>query len=295
MAKNHLIEELGPKGRRKVRIGTVVSLVLIGLLVVVALMRLNDRGQLEAGRWTDLFAGGTLEFLLEGLLSSLKAAAVAGVLATAAGFGLALMRMSNSVITRGIAVSWVEIFRGIPLLLTILGVFAVAGSDDKLGVFWSVVVGLTLYNSAVLSEIFRSGVRSLDKGQTEAAQAVGMTYWQTMFLVVLPQAVRRMIPAIVAQMATLTKDVSLGYVVSYAEFVRRGAGLSNIPGSRVGNLQAYVFVGIVYFAVIWALAKLAEILEKRTDASPKMVTKDDDATDVGIELAGIGDSTAVHK
>lgn len=295
MAKNHLIEELGPKGRRKVRIGTAVSLVLIGLLVVVVLMRLNDRGQLEAGKWTDLFAGGTLEFLFEGLLASLKAAAVAGVLATAAGFGLALMRMSTSMLTRGVAVAWVEVFRGIPLLLTILGVFAVAGSDDKLGVFWSVVVGLTLYNSAVLSEIFRSGVRSLDKGQTEAAQAVGMTYWQTMFLVVLPQAVRRMIPAIVAQMATLTKDVSLGYVVSYAEFVRRGAGLSNFPGSRVGNLQAYVFVGIVYFAVIWALAKLAEILEKRTDASPQAVLRDDDATDVGIELAGIGDSTAVQE
>ncbi len=293
MAKNHLIEELGPKGRRKVRIGTAVSLVLIGLLVVVVLMRLNDRGQLEAGKWTDLFAGGTLEFLARGLLSSLKAAVIAGVLATTAGFGLALMRMSTSAVSRGAAVAWVEIFRGIPLLLTILGVFAVAGSDDKLGVFWSVVVGLTLYNSAVLSEIFRSGVRSLDKGQTEAAQAVGMTYWQTMFLVVLPQAVRRMIPAIVAQMATLTKDVSLGYVVGYAEFVRRGAGLSNFPDSRVGNLQAYVFVGVVYFAVIWAMAKLAEILEKRTDASPKL-SGDDDATDVGVELAGIGDSTAVR-
>ncbi len=293
MAKNHLIEELGPKGRRKVRIGTAVSLVLIGLLIIVVLMRLNDRGQLEAEKWTDLFVGGTLEFLLGGLWASIKAAAVAGLLATALGFALALMRLSNSALTRTFAVSWVELFRGIPLLLTILGVFTIAGSDDKLGVFGSIVVGLMLYNSAVLSEIFRSGVRSLDKGQTEAAQAVGMTYWQTMFLVVLPQAVRRMVPAIVAQMATLTKDVSLGYVIAYEEFVRRGAGLSNF--TRAGNFQAYVFVGVVYFVLIWALAKLAEVLEKRTDASPKMVAKDDGVTDVGIELAGIGDSTAVHK
>ena len=292
MAKNHLIEELGPKGRRKVQIGTAVSLVLIAALVVVVLVRLNSRGQLEAEKWTDLFAGGTLEFLAEGLWASLQAAIIAGVLATIAGFGFALMRMSNSALVRSFAVAWVELFRGIPLLLTILGVFAVAGSDDRLGVFWSVVVGLTLYNSAVLSEIFRSGVRSLDKGQTEAAQAVGMTYWQTMFLVVLPQAVRRMIPAIVAQMATLTKDVSLGYVVGYAEFVRRGAGLSNFPDSEVGNFQAYVFVGVVYFGVIWSLAKLAEILEKRSDNNPKLVAGDD-TDDPGVELAGIGDSAAV--
>ncbi len=170
--------------------------------------------------------------------------------------------------------------------------FAVAGSDDKLGVFWSVVVGLTLYNSAVLSEIFRSGVRSLDRGQTEAAQAVGMTYWQTMFLVVLPQAVRRMIPALVAQMATLTKDVSLGYVVSYPEFVRRGAGLSNLPDSRVGNFQAYVLVGVVYFVVLWSLAKIADLLEKRSNRSPRMAAIDEE-TELDVELSGVGDSTAV--
>ena len=127
--------------------------------------------------------------------------------------------------------------------------------------FWSLVVALVLYNSAVLSEIFRAGVRSLDRGQTEAAQSVGMSYWQTMFLVVLPQAVRRMVPAIVAQMATLTKDVSLGFVISYEEFVRRGSGVSNF--SDANNLQAYVAVGVVYFILVWALAKLAERLESR--------------------------------
>ncbi|MEZ5228201.1 MAG: hypothetical protein R2710_16465 [Acidimicrobiales bacterium] len=85
MAKNHLIEELGPKGRRKVRIGTAISLVVLALLAAVVLMRLNDRGQLEAGKWTDLFEGGTIEFLANGLWASLKAAVVAGILATALG------------------------------------------------------------------------------------------------------------------------------------------------------------------------------------------------------------------
>ncbi len=93
-------------------------------------------------------------------------------------------------------------------------------------------------------------------------------------------------------MATLTKDVSLGYVVSYPEFVRRGAGLSNLPDSRVGNFQAYVLVGVVYFVVIWSLAKIADLLEKRSNRSPRMAAIDEE-TELDVELSGVGDSTAV--
>jgi len=280
---NKLIEELGPKGRRKVQIWTTVSLALVAVLLFIAFNRLNANGQLEGEKWADLFRGGTIRFLWEGLQSTILAAIVAGAVAIAIGFALALMRLAKSPAVRAFSISWVELFRGLPLLLTIIGVFVVAGSADRLGVFGSVVVGLVLYNSAVLSEIFRSGVLSLDRGQTEAAQAVGMTYWQTMFLVVLPQAVRRMIPAIVAQMATLTKDVSLGFVIGYAEFVRRGAGLSNLPDTEAGNFQAYVMVGVVYFILIWLMAKAAERLEKRQRKSVTIAPADPDAE---IEIPG---------
>lgn len=291
--KNNLIEELGPKGRRKVQIWTTVSLALLAVLVVIAFMRLGDRGQLEAQKWADLFRGGTIKFLAEGLWSTVQAAVVAGIAATVLGFALALMRLSRNPVTSGFAVSWIELFRGLPILLTIIGVYVVAGSDNLLGVFGSVVLGLTLYNSAVLAEIFRSGVLSLDRGQTEAAQAVGMTYWQSMFLVVLPQAVRRMIPAIVAQMATLTKDVSLGYVIGYAEFVRRGAGLSNLPDTEAGNFQAYVLVGVVYFLLIWAMAKLAERLEQRQRSDKHLAPVDPDAADdVALETGLDGGALA---
>ncbi len=276
MTANVLIEELGPRGKRRVRIGTGVASVAVALVVFWMYRQLDKNGQLEAGKWTDLFERQTVDFLWQGLQATIKAAVVAGVLATILGFVLALMRLSANRLSSNFAVAWVELFRALPLLLMIFGVFFIdtsiargRGGDAFLGTFWSVVVALVLYNSAVLSEIFRAGVRSLDSGQSEAAKAVGMTYWQMMFLVVLPQAVRRMIPAIVAQMATLTKDVSLGFVISYEEFVRRGQGTANFSGTRVGNLQAFVLVGVVYFMLVWAMARFASYLETRQRKTPK--------------------------
>jgi glutamate transport system permease protein len=284
MTANVLIEELGPRGKRRVRIGTFLAFAAGALFIVWAYFQLKNTGQLEAARWTGLFEPKTLEFLGFGLLNTIRAAIVAGIFAILVGFGLALMNLSNSRLASSFAIGWVELFRGLPLLLLIFGVFFIdtslarsRGGDAVLGVFWSLVVALVLYNSAVLSEIFRAGVRSLDKGQTEAAQSVGMTYWQTMFVVVLPQAVRRMVPAIVAQMATLTKDVSLGFVISYEEFVRRGQGTSNFPGTEVQNLQAYVAVGVVYFVLVWALAKLADQLESRQRQASEADVEDAEA------------------
>ncbi len=295
MTANVLIEELGPRGQRRVRIGTIVALLAGALALIWMYVQLSNNGQLEGARWTDLFDSGTLRFLGEGLLATIQAAIVAGIIAIVVGFALALMNLSNSRIASALAVGWVELFRALPLLLMIFGVFFIdtslargRGGDAVLGVFWSVVVALVLYNSAVLSEIFRAGVRSLDRGQTEAAQSVGMTYWQTMFIVVLPQAVRRMVPAIVAQMATLTKDVSLGFVIGYEEFVRRGAGTPNFGDTEVTNFQAYVSVGLVYFILVWAMAKLADWMESRQRRTPQVAAATEE---IESELA-LGDSLA---
>ena len=112
----------------------------------------------------------------------------------------------------------------------------------------------------MLGEIFRAGILSLDRGQTEAAYAVGLGYWQAMRLVVVPQAVRRMIPAIVSQLVTLLKDTSLGFVITYEELLRR----SRITGEFFNNpLQATVFVALVYIAVNLTLSRVARRLEVR--------------------------------
>ena len=134
------------------------------------------------------------------------------------------------------AIAFVEFFRGLPLYVLILFCgFGLIEVGVEISKFQALVLGLTLYNSAILGEVFRAGILSLDKGQTEAALAVGLGYWQTMLLVVVPQAFRRMIPAIVSQLVTLLKDTSLGFVILVEELLRRAssqASSSATPCSR---------------------------------------------------------------
>jgi glutamate transport system permease protein len=121
-------------------------------------------------------------------------------------------------------------------------------------------MGLIVYNGCVLGEIFRAGILSLDRGQTEAAYSLGMSYWQTMLLVIIPQAARRMIPAIVSQLVTLLKDSSLGAAVGFFELLRSG----RVNGEFFGNmLQSLVVVAVLYIVVCFALSMLARRLEVR--------------------------------
>jgi len=260
-----LTEELGPRGRRRVQIAKLIALVFLLALAVWIIQRAAVTGNFEPRLWEQFvdFEEGWPQFLLTGLLNTLRAAATAMVFATLIGFVMALGRLALNAPVRWAARTYVELFRTIPVVLFIF--FAYFGLQD-LGVgwvtaLWGVVIGLTAYNSAVLAEIFRAGILSLDRGQSEAAYTIGLTYWQAMGLVILPQAVRRMTPAIVAQLATLTKDVSLGFLIGYEEVVRRGRILGE--GSPSNLLQAYLVVGIIYFIVIFMLSRIARRLEVR--------------------------------
>lgn len=260
-----LTEQLGPRGRRRAQVATVVSLVFLLALAAWVVQRMAATGNLEPRLWEQFidFETGWPQFLLTGLLNTLRAAAAAMVFATIIGFVMALGRLALNAPVRWAARTYVELFRTIPVVLFIF--FAYFGLQD-LGVgwvtaLWGVVIGLTAYNSAVLAEIFRAGILSLDRGQSEAAYAIGLTYWQAMGLVILPQAVRRMTPAIVAQLATLTKDVSLGFLIGYEEVVRRGRILGEASPSNL--LQAYLVVGVIYFIVIFMLSRIARRLEVR--------------------------------
>jgi glutamate transport system permease protein len=255
-------EDLGPRGRRNVLIVTVVvALALIGL-VWLAIQRFASNGQLEAERWAWLWENpDALEFFSIGLWNTLRVAAVSMVFAVVLGAVLALTRLSLTRFVRWTSGTWTEVFRAVPLLLLIyftarlLGRYGIQVSN-----FWVLVIALVLYNGAVLGEIFRAGILSLPRGQTEAAWSVGLTYWQSMRLVILPQALRRMIPALVSQLVTLLKDTSLGFVLPYEELLRRG----QIAGEFTGFvLQAYLYVAVVYVMVNFALSRLARTLETR--------------------------------
>jgi glutamate transport system permease protein len=254
-------DELGPRGRRRVLLASVVAAVVLAFLVVVALRRFAARGQLDTELWSILADPGVVRFLLGGLVNTLKAAAAGMVGAMALGALMALGRLSRHRPVRWLAVIYIEFFRGFPLLLLILfSAFGLPGLGVDLPLFWFLVLGLAVYNGAVLAEIFRAGILSLDRGQSEAALAVGLTGGQAMRLVVLPQALARMAPAIVGQLIVLLKDTSLGFFVQFEELLRRALITGNFDGNV---LQALLLAAVLYIAVNLALSRVARRLEVR--------------------------------
>lgn len=252
---------LGPRGRRQARIATVVSVAVIAGMVLVAYRRLENRGQLRGELWDPFTQWPVWRFLLLGLVNTLKVAALAMALAVVVGGLLALARLARSWPVRFLATVYVEFFRGLPVFLLILFCgFSLPATGLKITVFGAIVLALTLYNGAVLAEVFRAGIRSLDRGQSEAAFAIGLGYWRAMLLVVVPQALRRMVPAIVSQLVTLLKDSTLGIAIGYEELLRR----SQISIEFFDNpLATFLVVAAMYIVVNYSLSRLARRLEIR--------------------------------
>ncbi len=265
----------GPKAKARIRIGTAIGvLVVLGLLAIV-LLRLNGNGQLDPNRWAILFDpdSGVPQALGEALVRTLQVAVVAMVAATVLGVLLAVGRLSDHRWVRVPVTTLIEFFRAIPLLVVIFALYFVLpafGAD--LSAFAALAFGLTLYNMAVLAEIFRAGILSVDKGQREAAFALGMRKTQVMVLVLLPQATRRMLPVLIAQIVVLLKDTSLGFIIGYFELLRQARSLVEFLNFNFGNiytLQIYVGAGLVYIAINVLISQIAKLVEKRTRSSAR--------------------------
>lgn len=265
----------GPRARARIRIGTgVVTLLVLGIIAVV-LVRLGGNGQLEGQRWAVLFDPRTNvpQALGTALLRTLKVAAVGMVFATLFGLMLAVGRLSEHRAFRWIAGLIIEFFRAIPLLVVIFALYFVLPKYGiRLSTFTALTTGLILYNSAVLAEIFRAGVLSVDRGQPEAAYALGMRKTQVMLLVLLPQAIRRMLPVLIAQLVVLLKDTSLGFIISYFELLRQARSLVEYFTPRFGNVytfQLYVAAGVIYIVINVLLSQLAKYAERRIGQNTK--------------------------
>jgi glutamate transport system permease protein len=259
-----LYDTAGPRGRRRILLGSVAGLLLLAVVVGAAVARLAANGAFEADRWQVLTQADVQRLLGRGLVATLRAAAVAMLLSMAVGGLLAVGRLSRRRWLARSAGAWVELFRGLPLLLLILFIFlALPVVGVTISTFWTVVFGLVLYNSAVLGEIFRAGILSLPKGQTEAAYAIGLRRGQTLRLILLPQAVRRMLPALISQLVTLLKDTSLGFVIAYAELLRTGRNAVEFLGGPY-SIPIYTAIAVIYIVVNGSLAFLARWLDRRT-------------------------------
>ena len=264
MTEAVLYDAAGPRGRRRIRVGSIAGGLLVALIIGLAVARLASKGVFEAERWQVLTRQDLLELLGRGLAATLRAAALAMVLAMAVGGLLAVARLSRRRWLAAAAGAWVELFRGLPLLLLILFLFlGLPAAGITISTFWALVGGLTLYNSAVLGEIFRAGILSLPLGQTEAAYAVGLRRGQTLRLILIPQAVRRMLPALISQLVTLLKDTSLGFVIAYAELLRVGRNAVEFLGGPY-SIPVYTAIAVVYIAVNASLSFLARWLDRRT-------------------------------
>jgi glutamate transport system permease protein len=238
----------GPRTRRRITYGTIAgSLLLVGI-AAVAVSRLAANGQLSPELWGVLTRKDLQTLLLKGLVATLQVALTSLALSLVGGVLLAVGRLSHRAWVRGAARVWVEVFRGLPLLLLIFFVFLGPSAwGVHVPTFWALVISIAVFNSAVIGEILRSGILSLPKGQAEAGYAIGLTRGATMRLILIPQGVRVVLPSLIAQIVTLLKETSLGFIIGYEELLRNGRIAVEYLG---GKYAIPVYTGIALFYLI---------------------------------------------
>lgn len=261
MSVSVLFDAPGPKTVARHRIYSVVGVLALVLVLGWALWRLYDDGQFEGDKWEVFTTPRFLEVLLvDGLLNTLKMAAVAIVAAVVFGFLLGVGKMSEHAWVRWPAWAVVELFRAIPVLLLMVFIWYALGISNAGSSFWAVVVALTLYNGSVLAEVLRAGVNAVPKGQREAAYALGMRKTQVMTIVLMPQAVKIMLPAIISQCVVALKDTALGVFVLAPGLTKVYKQIYLQFDNRVPTM---IVVASLYILVNLVLTYLATYAQKR--------------------------------
>jgi glutamate transport system permease protein len=248
----------GPRAKRRSLIGSTIGTAVVVAIVVAIVLRLQSQEQFEAEKWEPFQDPDILEALGKGALATLRAAGLAIALALVLGSLLAVARLAGQRYVRLFATGFIELFRALPLVLLILFFFFRFG--DTLGRYGALVAALALYNGAVLAEVFRAGILAVPRGQSEAAAALGLSRSQTMRLILVPQAVRTMLPAIVAQCVVALKDTALGFIIAYPELLRTGQLIYN---GFFNIIPTAVVVAAIYVAMNLLLSRLAIWLERR--------------------------------
>jgi glutamate transport system permease protein len=254
----------GPRARaRNKAFGLLATLGIVALAGFIS-YRFWVTGQFEGAKWEWLLYKNLQLRLFAALGATLRAFVVGALLALVLGLLLAVARLSEHVWLRTPAFAIVEFFRAIPLVIMIFFLFFAAPQAGlQLGLFWSLVVGLTLYNGSVLAEVFRAGVLAVPRGQREAAYSLGMRKNQVMRAVLLPQAVRAMLPTIVSQLVVLLKDTALGFLITYQELLFEARYLGSLVEFERPIIPTALVIGAIYITLCVALSLLAGYLERR--------------------------------
>ncbi|MFG2669774.1 amino acid ABC transporter permease [Streptomyces sp. NPDC048445] len=255
----------GPLTRRRHLVYGVVSTVLILVLVGWVIYLLFDTDQFTSAKWSPFEYKGIQELLLRGLGNTLKAFAYAAVLSLALGAVLAVGRLSDHRPVRWVATVLVEFFRAMPVLVMIFFIFVAL----KVQPLPALVAGLTLYNGSVLAEVFRSGINSVERGQHEAAFALGMRKTQVTTFVLAPQAVRAMLPTIISQLVVALKDTSLGYLITYEEFLHAGKLIASNLDYDLPFIPVVMVISPIYIGMCMLLSWFATWVAKRQRRNPR--------------------------
>ncbi|MED4240430.1 amino acid ABC transporter permease [Priestia megaterium] len=201
-----------------------------------------------------------LSFLMEGFWVTLKVAFISIVLSFLIGSIVGILRYACIPVLSHVLAFVVEIIRNLPLLLIIFFTyFALPEIGIDMEITSAAIVALTVFESAMISEIIRSGLKSIEKGQIEAARSSGLNYYQTLRFVVLPQALRRMVPPLVSQFISLLKDTSLAVVIALPDLLHNAQIIYGQKQSYV--VPMFLIIAMMYFIVNYALSLIARRLE----------------------------------
>lgn len=247
-----LFGQPGPRARAITRVASGVMILLLVGLVAMVVQRFDAAGQLDARYWRFFAQHTTWSFLGKGLLGTMASAAMAALIALTFGLVLLLGRLARARWIRWPAVALIEFLRGTPTLLLIYACFLVLPTlGIKLSTYWMLTLPVGLATAAVVAEVYRAGVLAVPRGQTLAARSLGMTEAQVFFTVVFPQALRYIVPALVAQLVIVVKDTTFGYVVTYGELMQNAKVLIANYDSLV---PVYLVVALLYCAVNYAIS-----------------------------------------
>ena len=240
------------------RVASAIAAAVLLLLAAAVAYRFHSAGQLEARLWEFFAWPTTWAFLAKGLLGTLASAAMAAAIALTLGLVLMLGRTARPRLLRWPAIAAIEFLRGTPTLLLIYVCFLVLPpAGVKLSTYWMLTLPVGLSTAAVVAEVYRAGVLAVPRGQTDAARSLGMTEAQVFFTIVFPQAIRYIVPALVAQLVIVVKDTTFGYVVTYGELMQNARVLIANYNSLV---PVYLVVAALYCLVNYAISRASKRL-----------------------------------
>lgn len=267
-----LFDAPGPRAVARQRIYTVVAFVLLTAVLGYAGVRLQQNGQFEYQKWEPFVSPFYVEALLvDGVLETLKMAFSAILLAVGFGVVFGVGKLSEHRWLRWPSWAAVEFWRAVPVLLGMIFIWNLLGTDKESSRYWSVVLALMLYNGAVLAEVFRAGINAVPKGQAEAAYALGMRKTQVMLSIQLPQAVKIMLPALISQCVVALKDTALGYVVLAPGLTQVGRLIYSNPEFGQNQIPTVFVVAMLYIVMNTILTVIATWVQRKFVGEKKVL------------------------